>query len=212
MYDKYFVIGMNKTATVTFDHIFKKNGLKSIHDHNIKNWDLKKYDCFSDIGHEYDTYYNSLLKHCKCNIKNAIFILNIREMDKWLKSRFKHGIKYNQDWAKPASVELTKEWIYDRERYHKDILEYFKDQPEKLIIVNIDKEGWEDYINTRLNFKQQSITPQHVNKTDMNNSEHINLIKIVDDTLESLNYKSDTVLLEDESLVEEYKKIYDNYM
>ena len=41
-YDKYFVIGFNKTATSTFHNLFLKNNLKSQH---ITKWEIEKYKC-----------------------------------------------------------------------------------------------------------------------------------------------------------------------
>ena len=39
---------------------------------------------------------------------------------------------------------MTKEWINDRIQYHNDILNFFKDKPNNLFIVNIGKYNWQN--------------------------------------------------------------------
>ena len=78
-YKKYFVIGFNKTATSTFHNLFLENNLTSQH---TTRWNTDKYECFSDNGH-LNNYKKLDLKY-----ENSIFILNVRELDKWLISRF----------------------------------------------------------------------------------------------------------------------------
>ena len=77
-YKKYFVIGFNKTATTTFHNLFLKNNLTSQHS---TRWNTDKYACFSDNG-PVNNYKELDLKY-----ENSIFILNVRELDKWLISR-----------------------------------------------------------------------------------------------------------------------------
>ena len=50
MYEKIFVIGFNKTATSTFHELFKNNMLNSQHKGGKNNWNIDKYQCFSDGG------------------------------------------------------------------------------------------------------------------------------------------------------------------
>ena len=121
-YKKYFVIGFNKTATSTFHNLFLKNNLTSQH---TTKWNTDKYACFSDNGN-LNNYKELDLKY-----ENSIFILNIRELDKWLISRFKHGLRNKQNWAYPYTREKCIRWIKDREKYHMEILDYFTERPEK---------------------------------------------------------------------------------
>lgn len=64
-------------------------------------WNTDKYECFSDNGQK-NNY-----KELDLNYENSIFILNVREMDKWLISRFKHGLrkKHKPNWAYPYTCE-----------------------------------------------------------------------------------------------------------
>ncbi len=207
-YDKYFVIGFNKTATSTFHNIFVKNNLKSQH---TDIWSTDKYTCFSDNGNgnnyrQLDSMYN-----------NAIFILNVRELDKWLVSRFKHGLRTHKkntksNWAYPCTYEKCKKWIYYREQYHIEILNYFSDRPNKLIIVNIDRPGWINYICSQLHFKNKNIDSKNVNKTNENNQKHVQIYNIVNQTLEKHDYDKKTVIFPNNELLNKYITIYNNYI
>lgn len=94
-YDKYFVIGYNKIGTCTFHNLFLKNNLKSQHTKS-EYWNISKYDCFSDITSDHHIW-----KELDKKYENTIFILNVRYMDKWLISRFKHGLRADKkpNWA-----------------------------------------------------------------------------------------------------------------
>jgi len=163
-YEKYFVIGFNKTATTTLYNLFLKNNLKSQHQKS-QFWDTSKYDCFSDItsGHH-------IWKELDKKYENAIFILNVRELDKWLISRFKHGLRTpnKPNWAYPYTREKCIEWVNHREKYHMEILDYFTERPEKIIIVNIERKGWINYLCSQLHFKNDNIKSKNVHKTKYN--------------------------------------------
>ena len=203
-YDKYFVIGFNKTATSTFHNIFLKNNLTS--QHNGDNWNTDKFQCFSDNGN-FMNY-----KQLDVKYKNSIFILNIRELDKWLISRFKHGLstKKKPNWAYPYTYELCKSWIDQREKFHIEILDYFSNRPNKLIIVNIDKPDWVNYICSQLNFNNKNISSKNVRPTKYNNNEHQQIINLVNETLEKHNYDKKTTLFPNKELLNKYKEIYNN--
>ena len=146
---KYFCIGFNKTATSTLHTLFLKNNLKSQHTKS-ELWNTSKFDCFSDIRSG-DTCWKKLDKE----YNNAIFILNVRELDKWLISRFKHGLRKSRrkkhNWASTCTHEKCRDWINLREKVHKEILYYFSEKTNKIIIVNIDREGWMHYLCSQLN-------------------------------------------------------------
>tara|TARA_Y100000816_G_scaffold268529_1_gene230814 strand:- start:275 stop:901 length:627 start_codon:yes stop_codon:yes gene_type:complete len=206
-FDKYFVIGFNKTATTFFHSLFKHNGLTS--EHSPGKWKLERYQCFSDVGHM------KSYKNIDSKYKNAIFILNVRELDKWLISRFKHGlerikhVKHHEYY--PYTYDKCKDWIYERELYHLEVLDYFSDRPDKLIIVNIDKPGWVKYIATKLNFKIFDIPPMGVRETN-NSKEHSNIVHLVHSALDELNYAKETTLFQNEKLLHQYLNIYNCFV
>ena len=214
-YDKYFVIGFNKTATTTFHELFLKNNLTSQHTEN--KWEIEKYTCFSDNG-DRKNYKELDLKY-----ENSIFILNTRHLDKWLISRFKHGLnQYNgmffplegnkPNWAYPYTRKLCVNWINYREKKHMEILDYFSKRPNKLIIVNIEREGWINYVCSQLNFKNHNIKSKMINKTSYSNEDHKKICELVDKTLQEMNYDKKTTFFPNKELIDKYLKIYNNYI
>jgi hypothetical protein len=204
-YKKYFVIGFNKTATTTFHNLFLKNNLTSQH---ASQWNTDKYACFSDNG-DLNNYKELDLKY-----ENSIFILNVRELDKWLISRFKHGLRKNTkpNWAYPYTREKCIKWINFREKYHMEILDYFTERPEKIIIVNIERKGWINYLCSQLHFKNNKIKSKNVNKTKYNNKDHKIISKLVNKTLKELDYDKKTIFFSNKELLDKYIKIYNNYI
>ena len=204
-YKRYFVIGFNKTATSTFHNLFLKNKLTSQH---TTKWNTDKYACFSDNG-DLNNYRELDLKY-----ENSIFILNVRELDKWLISRFKHGLgrRKKPNWAYPYTREKCINWINYREKYHMEILDYFTERPEKIIIVNIERKGWINYLCSQLHFKNDNIESKNVNKTNYNNEDHKKICELVNKTLEEFNYDKKTILFSNKELLDKYITIYNNYI
>ena len=202
-YELYFVIGFNKTAKYTLYNLFLKNNLTSQH---ATLWNTDKYACFSDNGN-LNNYKELDLKY-----ENSIFILNVRELDKWLISRFKHGLRKKENWAYPYTREKCIEWINQREKYHMEILDYFTERPEKIIIVNIDREGWMKYLCSVLHFKNNNIESENVDKTLYDNEDHKKIYELVNKTLEELNYDKKITLFPNKELLNKYITIYNNYI
>jgi hypothetical protein len=205
---KIFVIGMNKTATVTLHQLFLLNNLKSQHADTTNfpvEWNLDLYDCFSDNANQLCNNFKMLNEKCQ----NAIYILNCRSLDSWLLSRLKHGIFHKEEWAIPKNnVGCCTFWAKIRNKYHLSILEYFKDSPEKLVIVNIEKDKWIEYLCSILNLEQTAIDPCHVIPSDP--VLHNSIIKDIDTVF--LKYKSDRkqLLIDDIELSNQYLQIYRN--
>lgn len=207
---KIFVIGFNKTATTTFHKLFLKNNLRSQHD---TIWQVNDYDCFSDNGDLND------FKKLDNDFPNSIFILNTRRLDKWMISRFKHGItgklKRNEEsnWAYPCTSELCMKWMEQRETHYLDVLDYFKNKPQKLIIIDIDKNNWEQYLSSLFKFKVTTIPPQHVSKMDTTNEEYVNMLNVLNETFNDLYYDTkerEMILFRDNILTEKYLMLYKN--
>lgn len=186
---KIFVIGFNKTATTSLHYLFLRNGKKSQHE---KKWNLEKYDCFSDGDTKTINVVNLYEKY-----PSSIFILNTRNLRHWLTSRFKHGsatlhsnIKNLEEkgyfnWAYPPTVQLTKKWIKEREEFYTNTLNFFIDKPDKLIIVNIDKPNWIEFLCDALHLKCKTLSPKNV-RISSNNIDEINTV--INETFDDLNY------------------------
>lgn len=175
-YEKIFVIGFNKTATSTFDQLFKDNGLPSQH---VTKWNVANYTCFGDNGNLND------FKNLDKNYPNSLFILNVRPLRDWLISRFKHGLRHHANWAYPYTIEKCKKWLSEREDHHAELLSYFKDYPEKLIIIDITKDNWQNYVADFLNLQKRQVEDRNVHPTLKENQDHMNIVNLVDSFLDS---------------------------
>jgi hypothetical protein len=176
-YEKIFVIGSNKTGTTSFHNLFLRYGLKSQHG---LTWELNDYQCFSDGVYNSST--NNIYKNCYATFPNSLFILNTRPLYNWLYSRANHCciLKSSKMEGWPPNNKTYLSWIEWRMEYYNDILNYFADKKDKLIICNIEKPFWENFIMSFISNKdiQTQETYLH-NKTLMKKIENLelNLIK-----------------------------------
>jgi hypothetical protein len=171
---KIFLIGFNRCGTRTLHYFFKDNNLKSIHwdsdnlvnvfENNIKNGNKllengktinKKVnsDCnyseatvFSDMTKDKTSkdakdYYKQLDN----DYPNSKFILNIRDVDKWIKSRIKHAngriLKYHMSLYDCDEEQVKIIWKQMYEKHIIDVKNYFKDRSLDLCIFNIENDS-----------------------------------------------------------------------
>ena len=135
---KIFVIGFNKTGTTSIHKLFKRFQINSIHTIIPVMKIINKYDAFTDGNHfDFKKYYN--------RYPDSLFILNTRPIYSWILSRYKHAKKhkFNNCWCWPPSDLKTSIWVHERETQYKNVLEFFSDKLDKLLILNIEKDGWE---------------------------------------------------------------------
>jgi len=146
---KVVQIGFNKCGTTSIDYFLKKCGYKTLHwDHgklapriknNIDNKEApflgyEEYQCFSDM--EYVTnkeflyafidYYKDIDRY----YDDVYFILNVRPLEKWLKSRINHNNR-----------TYLSRFVSIRESNEEEVIEYWR----KL---------WVDHINDVKNYFQ----------------------------------------------------------
>jgi len=205
VYDKYFVIGFNKTATRTIHAFFIANGIKSQHWNNNRPWDTHDYTAFSSVGDHND------FKLLEKMYPNALFILNTRNLDDWLISRFKHHDNDKLIWGYPPTQMKCSKWIYSREEYYLDILNYFENMPHKLIIVSVSENSWIQYLTSELIFSNSNVKSLNINPTDITNRSHANILNIVDHTfnlLKDINRKQ--TLLKNNELNKKFLSLYRN--
>ena len=202
-YEKIFVIGFNKTATSTFQWLFKENGLPTQH---VTKWDVPNYTCFGDNGDANN------FKKLDENYPNSLFILNVRPLRDWLISRFKHGLREpSPNWAHPYSIEKCKTWFADREKHHSELLSYFQSAPDKLIVINTSKQGWQNYVADFIGLKKRAVKSRNIHATKDDNEDHINILNLVDSFFASnITAKEQSLILSDKSLEDEYLKSFVN--
>lgn len=207
MYEKIFVIGFNKTATSSIHKLFIKNKLLS--QHNGSRWQVDDYQCFSDNGDLRN------FKELDEKYENSIFILNTRKLNKWIISRFKHGQRQyektrKKNWAWPCREELVYKWLIEREAHHMNLLEHFKNNPEKLIIVSTEKSDFLEFISNHININHYQFEPRNVIKTT---DEHNDMIECVNRVFNEMYYNEaeiENCLVKDVDLTNHYLTIYKN--
>lgn len=141
---KVFNISFNKTATSSTHELLKKIGINSVHSTDPALDLAKNFDAINDGHHVniFKSYYESY--------PNALFLLNTRPLEDWIVSRYKHGATYysskKKSWAWPPNIELTLQWVRERQHHYSDVLNFFKDKTNQLLICNISKSGWQNEI------------------------------------------------------------------
>ena len=206
MSKKIFVIGFNKTGTSSFHFLFKNLNINSIHDREIPVMNIiNKYDAFTDGNHtgeegstgNFIDYYNAK--------PNSLFILNVRPIRKWLISRYKHATctQFKDNWCWPVSDEKTNIWIEHRERHFQNILSFFKDKPNQLLIINIEKNGWENVVSKFIKKNRSVVSYRNKKPDDRLSADKMEIINNnVTTCLKNKGYTGDELLLKDTDLSE----------
>jgi hypothetical protein len=157
--NKIFQIGFNKCGTVSVYHFFENNGLKPIH------WDMGRladtikrnyesnlpilngyegYDCFTDMENVNNNNYAHLTYYKEFDIQypNSKFILNIRPIDNWIKSRLNHPnyLNTNKRILGMNDDEVIQYWKNQWNEHMISVKEYFKGRPNDLLIFDIETE------------------------------------------------------------------------
>lgn len=189
MYDKIFVIGFNKTGTTSLHKLFLKLNLSSQHSPN--DWELDRYQCFTDGDHISPKFINYYRLY-----PNSLFILNTRPLKNWMISRSKHCYAYKQDWGGwPPDYNHYIAWIIRRHNHYNNVLDFFIKDPQKLIICNIEQEGWENFVTYCINGSLQKDNNQnkiHEHKIDSVPSKIISKIKeSIASVFSDLDYNTD---------------------
>jgi len=176
---KTFVIGFNKTASRSIDAALYESGLDTVHwdsnniintfKANIENGKKlltngvhvhsKRYingiryediDVFSDITHsKYPVDAKDYYKQLDADYPGSKFILNIRDVDKWVLSRMHHGdgfilrnhLDYYQLEHDAAGIDRLKSiWRQTFIDHVNDVNNYFKTRKNDLLIFNIEED------------------------------------------------------------------------
>lgn len=131
-----------------------KNGRKLLHN-------IDDYDCYSDFTKHLGNKHNKneslgqldpsdFYKFLDLQYPNSMFILNIRDKQKWIESRNKHrtGSIINQAirYTGSTAEEINNWWDNQYEVHMKDVEFYFKDKTN-LLVFNIDSDSPEKINN-----------------------------------------------------------------
>ena len=168
---KVFQIGFNKCATRSFFQLFKQSGYDSVHYQKgrlakriLNNFlrsksileGIDKHFFYSDLECVYSSkivpiYAYLFYKEIHEQYPNSKFILNVRPVDDWVRSRLRHS---NRKYIRSCKTRLrmnkdkvVKEWRKHFHTHTEDVKSFFKDKPDKLLVYDISKDGPDNIIN-----------------------------------------------------------------
>lgn len=164
---RVFQIGFSKCATSSLAAFFNLNGVPALH-HDFGNLaismhenaqagkpliapEYNKYLVFTDMENLFDDppinaamlYFKELDRQ----YPGSKFILNTRNKKAWLKSRVKHPVNKNGKtnllaenarMLKLSEKEVLDLWSKEWDQHHREVIAYFKDRPQDLLIFDID--------------------------------------------------------------------------
>lgn len=161
---KIFQIGFNRCGTRTIARYFRANGLKVVHWDKgrlarsmFENWQLglpllRRYperDVFTDMesaGPDRILEAYKLFPWLAFEHPDAVFILNTRNVDRWIASRFSHGDGfYAGYWRKALSIDsdakLEKVWRRQWAAHHEAVETFFADGRYRFFRFDIETDG-----------------------------------------------------------------------
>jgi GR25 family glycosyltransferase involved in LPS biosynthesis len=151
-----FAIGLNKTGTTSLHEALRVLGYRSCHYLGdefseetralIDAGGPLRFEAYTDVTSIVERY-----EELDRRFPTAAFILTVRKLDDWLASRARHvGLNQAENaisgrnrhtWTDIDPVE----WRTERIMHHEAVLRYFKDRPDKLLVMDIcGGDGWSD--------------------------------------------------------------------
>jgi len=139
-YPKVFCIGSVKTGTTSLYKALNILGYRSVQvlrggKEPKQGWveyiKKLKYDAYAD----YPMFKDDLFKEIDKSIPNSKFILTVRETNSWEKSFENYFLN--------ASEKQKMNVLKDVNKHNEKVIDYFKDRPSQLLVMNIiEGDGW----------------------------------------------------------------------
>jgi hypothetical protein len=155
MKSKVFCVGFHKTGTSSLGVALGKldyrvAGPSGVYDPNIEKIALTMaYDLVEKFDAFQDNPWPILYKQLDEKYPGSKFILMLRNPESWIRSQVMHfGRKSTpmRKWIYGVGYPEGNEQIYIRrfEAHNADVLDYFKDRPQDLLVMDLSKgDGWE---------------------------------------------------------------------
>ena len=184
MKPKVFCIGFHKTGTTSLELALKKLGYRVTGSFGTKDPDIANklhemaYARVANFDAFEDNPWPLLYKELDERFPRSKFILTRRPTDAWIRSQVKDFALtetpmrrwiYGESAGCPEGNEST--YIARYERHNKEVLEYFADRPDDLLVFDLPKgDGWDKlcpflghdipdepfpHVNSRDEFRQQ---------------------------------------------------------
>jgi|WetSurMetagenome_2_1015567.scaffolds.fasta_scaffold46594_3 hypothetical protein len=151
---KIFAIGFPKTGTTSLNSALTTFGYKVKSHFGLDDPDISRnvYEMAFRFVEQYDAFEDApwcfIYKELDKKYPGSKFILTLRPTEKWIKSQVDHFTQTRpmREWIYGAGCPKGNEDIYIAryERHNKEVLEYFKDRPDDLLVLRLTEgEGWE---------------------------------------------------------------------
>ena len=154
MKTKVFGIGFHKTATTSLANALSYLGYRVTGPNWVDHPDIADtvYDLAFDLASRFDAFQDNpwpvLYKELDRKFPGSKFILTLRPSDEWIRSVVNHFNEEEtpmREWIYGVGCPKGNENVYIAryERHNREVLEYFKDRSEQLLVLNITVgEGW----------------------------------------------------------------------
>jgi hypothetical protein len=154
MKTKVFGIGFHKTATTSLAKALSYLGYRVTGPNWVDNRNIAQevYEMAFDLANSFDAFQDNpwpiLYKELDRKFPGSKFILTLRPSGQWIKSVVNHFDEKEtpmREWIYGIGRPKGNEDVYIRryERHNREVLEYFKDRSEQLLVLDITAgEGW----------------------------------------------------------------------
>jgi hypothetical protein len=159
---RIFQIGFNKCGTTTIHRYLLANGVNSVHWDsgrlaqriftNLANGDellagYENFDAFTDMEFldgagvfHLEAY--KLFPYFAAQYPDAVFILNTRDREAWIRSRFNRTVPYAARWRTCYNIasdeDLADIWRAEWERHHRRVTEFFAGTSYRFFVCRIE--------------------------------------------------------------------------
>jgi hypothetical protein len=151
---KVFVIGYPKTGTTSLENALTILGynVKGTFGQEDPDYSRKAFEMALPFVEQYDAFrdppWSKIYKELDKKYPGNKFILTLRPTEKWIKSAADYFTRPNpmKEWYFGSGIAKGNEdtWIARYERHNKEVLEYFKDRPDDLLVMQLTEgESWE---------------------------------------------------------------------
>jgi len=168
---KVFQVGFNKCGTRSLCQLFKQSGYDSVHyqkgrlakkilQNFLRSRDIlsgiNKHTFYSDLECAYGSrgvpiYAYLLYKEIYYQYPNSKFILNVRPIDDWIRSRLRHSnrkyVRFCKKRLKLNKGEVVEEWKNHFHKHIEDVIGFFIDKPDRLLVYDISTDNPDKIIN-----------------------------------------------------------------
>jgi hypothetical protein len=150
---KVFAIGFPKTGTTSINRALTTLGYKVKGHFGLKDPDISRnvYETAFHFVDQYDAFEDApwcyIYKELDKKYPESKFILTLRPTEQWIKSIVNNFIraKSMNEWIYGARCPQGNEVLYITryERHNKEVLEYFKDRADDILVFQLTEgDGW----------------------------------------------------------------------